>query len=215
MPERTISVGPSNGWIWAVSSGGFTPALDWTRIASSWPGLWKSCCAVGWSRMAKVAPPTLTLGNSAIPLMRSLRDGPNACTPIRSPTWKPLPLAVALSITTASGPCGQWPAVSFVGLKGWPLCVTEKPSEGAPPVEITFPFLPISFSESLVTEPAASATPGSLWIFGSSDCGIVGGSTVLPPALSNAALPVITTSAFWYDCLKIVLKPLLIVSVRT
>ena len=40
-------------------------------------------------------------------------------------------------------------------------------------------------------------------------------SAAFPFALSKAALPVITTSAFWYDCEKIVLKPLLIVSVRT
>ena len=165
--------------------------------------------------MAKVAPPTLTPGNSAIPVMPSVWAGPNACTPILSPTWKPLPLAVALSITTSPPPCGQRPSVSFVGLKGWPLGVTEKPSDGAPPVEMTLPSLPISFSALVVTEPAASATPGSRWIFGSRDCGIDGGSTLFPSALSNAALPVITTSAFWYDCVKIVLKPLLIVSVRT
>ena len=111
--------------------------------------------------MAKVAPPTLTPGNSAIPLICRWRAGPNACTPIRSPTWKPSAPAVALSMTTWSGPCGHFPAVSFVGLNGWPAFVTEKPSDGAPPVEITFPSLPISFSVSVVTEPAASATPGS------------------------------------------------------
>ena len=44
---------------------------------------------------------------------------------------------------------------------------------------------------------------------------LVGASTVFPFALSKAALPVITTSAFWYVCEKIVLKPLLMVSVRT
>ena len=112
-----------------------------------------------------------------------------------------------MSITTAFAPCGQLPSVSFVGLKGCPLVVTEKPSDGAPPVEITLPSLPISFSESVVTEPAASATPGSRSILGSSDCGIEGGSTVVPSALSNAAFPVITTSAFWYEFAKIVLKP--------
>ena len=67
---------------------------------------------------------------------------------------------------------------------------------------------------SVVTEPAASATSGSFCTFASSDSGIGGGSTVVPFALSKAALPVITTSAFLYDCEKIVSKPLLIVSVR-
>ena len=69
VPLRTCCVGPSSGWISAIRSGSLTPGLDWTRIASSSPGLLKSCCAAGWSRIAKVAPPTLTFGNSAIPLI--------------------------------------------------------------------------------------------------------------------------------------------------
>ena len=120
-----------------------------------------------------------------------------------------------MSITTSSGALGHAPLVSFVGLKAWPSGVIENPSEGALPVEITFPFLSISFIVSVVTEPAASATPGRFCTCVSSDSGSVGGSTVLPFALSKAALPVMTRSAFLYDCVKIVLKPLLIVSVRT
>ena len=119
-----------------------------------------------------------------------------------------------MSITTWRLPCGQCPCVSLVGLNGWPAGVTEKPSEGAPPVEITFPSLSISFSELVVTEPAARATSGSFCTWVRIDSGIGGGSTVVPFALSKAALPVITTSAFLYDWSKIVLKPLLIVSVR-
>jgi hypothetical protein len=75
--------------------------------------------------------------------------------------------------------------------------------------------LPISLSESVVTDPAASETPGSFCTLGSSDCGMGGDSTAVPLASSNAALPLITTSAFWYDFSKIVLNPLVIVSVRT
>ena len=37
-----------------------TPAFDCTWIASSWPTFWKSRCAVGWSKIAKVTPPSET-----------------------------------------------------------------------------------------------------------------------------------------------------------
>ena len=83
-------------------------------------------------------------------------------------------------------------------------------------MSMTLPFLPTSLTLSLVTDPAASATSGSLLTFPSSETGNVGGSTVLPlELLSNAALPLITTSAFLYDVEKMLLKPLSIVSVRT
>jgi len=110
---------------------------------------------------------------------------------------------------------GQAPVVSFVGLKSWYCGWTENPSEGAPPVLITLPSLPTSFTLSLVTAPAASATSGSARTLPSTDCGKVGGSTVLPWPWSNAALPLTTTSAFRYETWKMLLKPLLIVSVRT
>ena len=79
---------------------------------------------------------------------------------------------------------------------------------------MTLPSLPISFSDDVVTDPAASATSGSFCTSVRSDCGIVGGSTLVPLALSKAAFPVMTTSAFWYEPVKIVWKPALIVSVR-
>ena len=167
------------------------------------------------SNSAKVAPPIEpTPLSSAIPEIRNARWGPTACSLIVSPTWKPLPEAVALSITTSLPPRGQEPSVSLVGLNCCSRGSTEKPSEGAPPVSITFPFLSISFTLSLVTDPAAAATSGRAFTFASTSCGNVGVSTPLPFVFLKAALPLTITSAFLYELTTIVLKPLLIVSVR-
>ena len=78
-----------------------------------------------------------------------------------------------------------------------------------------FPFFCSSRTWSLVTEPAATATSGSCRTFASTDSGNEGVSTPLPFAFRKAVLPLTTTSAFLYDCVKMVSKPLLIVSVRT
>ena len=78
----------------------------------------------------------------------------------------------------------------------------------------TFPSLPISLTLSLWTAPAAASTSGSALTFVRTFCGKVGVSTPLPFVFLNAASPLITTSAFLYEFVTIVLKPLLIVSVR-
>ncbi len=119
-----------------------------------------------------------------------------------------------MSIATSSGPLGHAPSVSFVGLNCCSLGSTEKPSDGAPPVLITFPSLPISLTSSLVTDPAAAATSGRARTFVSTEAGNVGVSTPLPLVFLKAAWPLTTTSAFLYELTTIVLKPLLIVSVR-
>ena len=79
---------------------------------------------------------------------------------------------------------------------------------------MTLPSLPISFTLSLVTDPAAAATSGKAFTSESTSCGNVGVSTPLPFVFLKAASPLITTSAFLYELTTIVLKPLLIVSVR-
>jgi len=79
--------------------------------------LWKSTCAVCWSKIANVAPPMLTPGKVAMPEIRISLIGPNPCTRIRSPTLNPWLDAVPLSITTSPEPRGQRPVVNFVGLK--------------------------------------------------------------------------------------------------
>ena len=119
-----------------------------------------------------------------------------------------------MSIATWSDPLGQEPAVSFVGLNCCSRGSTEKPSDGAPPVLITFPSLPISLTLSLVTEPAAAATSGRAFTFVSTEAGKVGVSTPFPFVFLNAACPETTRSAFLYELTTIVLNPLLIVSVR-
>ena len=78
----------------------------------------------------------------------------------------------------------------------------------------TLPSLPISLTLSLVTEPAAAATSGTLFTFASTEAGKVGVWTPLPFVFLKAAWPVTITSAFLYELTTIVLKPLLIVSVR-
>ena len=58
-----------------------------TRIRSSLLGLRNSCCAVGRSKIASVAPPIEeTEASSAIPVTRNRSTGPRACTPIGLPT---------------------------------------------------------------------------------------------------------------------------------
>jgi hypothetical protein len=150
----------------------------------------------------------------AIPEIRKERCGPTACSLIVSPTRKCSLEAVASSIATSSEPLGQDPAVSSVGLNCCSFGSTEKPSDGAPPVSITLPSLPISFVLSLVTEPAAAATSGRALTFVSTEAGKVGVSTPFPSSFLNAASPLMMTSAFLYELTTIVLKPFLIVSVR-
>ena len=213
--SRTTADGGSNGWISEISFGVETPAFDWMRITSSWPGFAKIFCAVGRSKSANVAPPIEpTPDSSAIPERRNVRCGPTACSRTVSPTAKPSREAVALSTATSSPPLGQEPAVSFVGLNCCSRGSTEKPSDGAPPVSTTFPSLPMIFTLSLVTEPAAAATSGTFFTSASTLCGKVGVSTPFPFVFLKAASPLITTSAFLYEFVTIVLKPLLIVSVR-
>ena len=93
--------------------------------------------------------------------------------------------------------------------------VVDRDLPGAPPVSTILPLFCSSLIRSLVTDPAATATSGRSRTFVKIDSGKDGNSTPFPFVLRKAALPLITTSAFLYDCVKIVSKPLLIVSVRT
>ena len=107
--------------------------------------------------------------------------------------------------------------MSFEGLKRMSVFgSSEKPSRGALLALISLPLASTRLTVWLFTEPAANATSGSERTFASTVSGNVGASIWLPlPPFENAALPLMITSAFLYCVLKIVLKPLLIVSVRT
>ena len=78
----------------------------------------------------------------------------------------------------------------------------------------TLPSFLMSFTVSLWTAAAAASTSGSPWTSFSTLWGNVGVSTPLPFVFLKAASPLITTSAFLYEFVTIVLKPLLMVSVR-
>jgi hypothetical protein len=74
---RTVAVDGSRGRISDASFAAETPDFDCTWIASSCPALRKSRCAVGWSKIANVTPPSETLPEYlATPLMRNWCTGP-------------------------------------------------------------------------------------------------------------------------------------------
>jgi hypothetical protein len=74
---RTVAVAGRTRLISAVNRLAGTPAFDWTWIASSWPTFWKSRWAVGWSKIAKVTPPSETFAEYlAIPEIRNFSIGP-------------------------------------------------------------------------------------------------------------------------------------------
>ena len=71
--------------------------------------------------MAIVAPPSEDRpANFTVPTILNRCTGPRAITPIGCPTAKFCLLAVAWSMSTWSGPLGQWPEVKDSGLKRWP-----------------------------------------------------------------------------------------------
>ena len=212
---RTVAVGGSTGLISLTSFDGATPDLPAMRMSSSFPSFWNSRWAVGRSKIAIVAPPIEeTEANFATPLIRNGRSGPSAATPIVSPTANCLSSAVFLSIATWPDPEGQRPLTSFSGLKRVSVGSTLNPRLGAPPVEIVFPFRPISRVCSSATLPTAASMLGSCFTFVRTLSGNPG-DEVAPESPEKATLPVMTASLPSYDWVKIVSKPLLIVSVRT
>src|SRR5207302_9449721 len=103
-------------------------------------------------------------------------------------------------MTTWRGPEAQAPVTSVDGLKrmsAWGS--SEKPSLGALPALISFPSDPTSLTVSLVTEPSAKATSASACTFASTAWGKVGFGALFPFVFENAALPLMTASAFLYE----------------
>ncbi len=95
------------------------------------------------------------------------------------------------SIATSPGVVAQLPLTSLSGLKRCvPSGSTLRPSPGALPCAMTFPFAPMNCAVP-PTEPAAAATPGSCSIRVSVASGNDGSAAPL-----KAALPVTTASAF-------------------
>ncbi len=136
---RTSTVGGNTERSSRTSLSAGVRGLAATSIRSYRPSLWNSFCAVGMSKIASVAPPKETPENLARPATRNFWIGPRAATPIVSPTWKWCFLAVPVSITTSSAPCGQCPATSVSGLKRVRLGSMPVAMFGAPPLTIAFP----------------------------------------------------------------------------
>ena len=117
-PVRTVTSSPSSASIRLASSAGETPSSAAAWIASSCPCLSSSACAVGTSKIAKVAPPSeLSSPYFATPTIRYCVAGPSAATPMRSPRAKSSSSARPSSITTSSPPDGQRPSTRLSGLK--------------------------------------------------------------------------------------------------
>ena len=96
-PVRTVTSLPSSAWIRCVSCSGVVPSAAAAWTASSWPSLSSSCCAVGTSKIANVAPPIeLRSPYLAIPTIVNSCAGPSAATPIRSPSCEVLVVGDAL-----------------------------------------------------------------------------------------------------------------------
>ena len=86
-PVRTCVLCGSTLRTDASSRAVLVPAFAEIRIASSRPCFPNSCCAVGTSKIASVAPPIdETAPNFAMPVIRNCWTAPVACTPIVSPT---------------------------------------------------------------------------------------------------------------------------------
>ena len=123
---------------------------------------------MGTSKTAIVAAPiVLTLPSFAIPVIVYCCVGPSAETPTRPPTCRPCFEAVPCSTTTWPGPEAHFPLTSFIGLNCGYFESRPKPKVGAPPFPpIVLPFLPISFTRSVVPlkltiPPAAAWTSGT------------------------------------------------------
>ena len=109
VPLRTCSVGLSSGWICGdqVRLLDARTGLDADRVELA--DLVEELLRGGLVEDREGRAADAHVGNSAMPVISSCRAGPNAWTPIRSPTSKPFAAAVALSITIWSLPRGQLP----------------------------------------------------------------------------------------------------------
>ncbi len=141
-PVRTVTSEPSSAWSRRVSSSGTTPSSAATCTASSWPSLSSSRCAVGRSRIAKVAlPSVLRSPYLATPTISNSSAEPSAATPMRSPTCRSSSLAVLSSTTTSPSPPAHRPSTRSSGLKrsASPSVSSPKANAGEPPVPIASP----------------------------------------------------------------------------
>ena len=147
-PVRTVTSSPSSASIRRASSAGETPSSAAAWIASSCPSLSSSACAVGTSKMAKVALPSeLRSPYLAIPTIRNCRAGPSAATPTRSPSARSSSSATPSSTTTSSPSAGQRPSTRLRGLKRSYSGAVSRPnaSDGASPLLISSPSAVSSF----------------------------------------------------------------------
>ena len=141
-PVRTVTSPPSSDRIRCVSCSGVVPSAAAAWTASSSPSLSSSFCAVGTSKIAKVAPPIeLRSPYLAIPTISNSCAGPSAATPIRSPSFRSSSSATPSSIATSPPPLGQRPSTRLSGLKRSYSGSVSIPNanDGAPPVSIASP----------------------------------------------------------------------------
>ena len=141
-PVRTVKSLPSTDRISCVSCSGVVPSAAAACTASSWPSLSSSLCAVGMSKIAKVAPPIeLRSPYLAMPTISNSWAGPSAATPIRSPISRSSSPATPSSIATSVPPFGQRPSTRLSGLKRSYSGSVSIPNAnaGAPPVSIASP----------------------------------------------------------------------------
>ncbi len=188
-PVRTWAVGGRIGAISLTSSAGVVPDFAATSMPSSFPCLWKTCCAVGKSkidhRRAAERRDAADLGDAGDLVAHDGAAGDDAD---RVADGVVLLLAVFASIATWCGPTGHVPLTSVSGLKRWSPCGwTLNASPGAPCPEITLPSRPTRCARSLMP-PSAAATPGSVRTFVRSDSGNDGSAIWLFVVPADGAL---------------------------
>ncbi len=146
------------------------------------------------SNAASVAPARLfAVPNLAMPVMVNVCVGPWSRIRTRSPTENPYFCAVPRSMTTSCGVVGRLPCTKCKAEMFW-LGSKDRPSDGAAPEEMALPSWPMNCAKP-VTEPSASATPGTARTVDRIDCGTA--LRVAPPPLPNCATPRTWKSMFW------------------
>ena len=160
-PLRTCADGPSSRASRARSAGADDPGAAAASTLSTRPRRSNSDWPVGRSNSAIVAVPSaFTSPKRTMPDTRKDRAGPPTAMRTLSPIPRPSRSAVAASIATAPAPAGQAPSSSRkADRRRAAASVNGKPTPKYGPDPETFPAVPVIFTSSRRTSPAAAATP--------------------------------------------------------